>query len=78
MILLEKRDLRGQFRRITSSQHDLAQLKSIMTGEQLEDLTAILNQNYNLAIPKQEILNPNSQAFFYMVDGQPVASLKVN
>ena len=76
-----------RFREVTSKQQDLAQLEAIMretftdtfSGEQsAEDLSAFLDKNYNPQVLKRELADRDSKTFFYELDGQPAAYLKVN
>ncbi|EEW53201.1 GNAT family N-acetyltransferase [Limosilactobacillus antri] len=79
--------VQGRFREVTTNKQDLAQLEAIMRetftdtfgGEQsAADLSAFLDKNYNPPVLKRELADTNSQTFFYEVDGQPAAYLKVN
>jgi hypothetical protein len=77
----------GHFRAVTSSPQDLAQLEAIMretftdtfaNEQSAEDLNAFLDKNYNQPVLKRELADQDSETFFYEVDGQPAAYLKVN
>lgn len=77
----------GHFRAVTSSPQDLAQLEAIMretftdtfaNEQSAEDLNAFLDKNYNQLVLKRELTDQDSETFFYKVDGQPAAYLKVN
>lgn len=81
------KQVQGHFRAVTSSPQDLAQLEAIMretftdtfaSEQSAEDLNAFLDKNYNQPVLKRELANQDSETFFYKVDGQPAAYLKVN
>lgn len=81
------KQVQGHFRAVTSSPQDLAQLEAIMretftdtfaSEQSAEDLNAFLDKNYNQPVLKRELADQDSETFFYKVDGQPAAYLKVN